>query len=99
MTMVAVWPDEKHIKSVISAVENPFLWSPTQRMQTTRCVRTAVSLPQTHWWFQEPCQSGLCVRECSLSRIVQSAPERTFRPPEPNTFSMRRPVDAELHVV
>jgi len=25
------------------------------------------------WWFQthEPCQSGLCVRECSLSRIVQ----------------------------
>jgi hypothetical protein len=25
MTMVAVWPDEKHIKSVISAVENPYL--------------------------------------------------------------------------
>ena len=75
------------------------LWSPTRRMRTTRCVRAAVSLPQTHWWFrtQEPCRSGLRVRECSLARIVQSASERTFWPPEPNTFSMRRPVDAELH--
>ena len=28
MTMVAVWPDEKHIKSVISAVENKYLVVP-----------------------------------------------------------------------
>ena len=76
-----------------------FLWSPNQRMRTTHCVWSAVFFPQTHWWFrtQEPCRSGLRVRECSLARIVQSASERTFWPPEPNTFSMRRPVDAELH--
>ena len=46
-----------------------FSWSPTQRTQTTLCASNAVFLPHPHWlfWPRDLFQSGLRVRECSLT--------------------------------
>ena len=96
MAANVTWPDNEHVALARHAIKNPFLVIPhPKNANHPLCVKCSIFAASTLVvQAQDPYQSGLRERECSLP----STADRAQRPTSiMNTFTRWHNADAELH--